>query len=125
MMSSPTYPIACPRCGKTLDCVAMDSSTAPYLCHGDGRGFFACELTDDARSVYNADMNSWVDGEIGDAVTVGVQQELSDALVRGTCLREDQLGLVPLTSLQYVATLPDIDPDFLALVETQITNSGG
>jgi hypothetical protein len=120
-----TYSIACPKCGGQLSPVALDAHTAPWLCnHGCGLGFWASELDAAAIKLFDHYKNGRDSSHESQKVRDNCHAERDLAVIRGTSLREDQLAFAPTSMLQSLATLPNLDKSFLALINTQLKNTG-
>lgn len=117
-----SYSTKCPQCGGHLQPVALDAQTAPWLCNECHLGFWAVDLSTDARKSWGH--RGFVHDAGSQALHARRLQEHQDALVNGTSLREDQIGVAPLGVLQSALLGPNITPAFKALVQTQITNMG-
>jgi hypothetical protein len=115
--------ITCPKCGAPLQPVALGPETAPWLCAGCSRGFFAAELTPEARAVYRPEHDDW--GFTTRApIEAAVMLEISDAHDRGTSLREDQFVHTSTEILQGLANRK-LSASFKVLLVTHISNLGG
>lgn len=119
--SQPVYPTTCPRCSSQLQPVALDGQSAPWLCGQCRLGFFATELSADARRLYRPRHSDFGFGAPAIALRAAVDQEQAAARTRGTSLREDQLSLVPAASLK---ALKVTNQAFAALVAQAITARG-
>jgi hypothetical protein len=125
MPTTTTYSIACPKCGGRLSPVALDAHTAPWLCnHGCGLGFWASELDAAAIKLFDPHKNGRDSSPESQKVRDNCHAERDLAVIRGTSLREDQLAFAPTSMLQSLVTLPNLDKSFLALVSTQLKNTG-
>ena len=121
----PTYKTDCPQCGKELQPVALGPDTAPWLCGPTGcsLGFFACELTATARKSWGH--HGFIHGPHSEQLHADRLAEFAQSVSRGTSLREDQIGIASTELLQSLTLNPNVSAAFLALVQTQLTNSGG
>ncbi len=124
-MPTPSYRIDCPKCGKTLQPVALSAQSAPWLCAGCGLGFWSSELSASSRALYRPTYNDFGLGVERVSIHAAIALEVADAEVRGTSLRHDQFTLAPESVLAYVASSPHVEASFKALVNTHITNSKG
>ena len=115
--------ISCPKCGKALQPVALGPSTAPWVCFGCARGFFAAELTAEARALYRPHHDDWGLGTAKIPLMAAVELEIADARARGTSLREDQFVHTPTDVLTTLAKR-NINVTFKALLEAHLKNVG-
>lgn len=120
-----TYPTKCPSCGASLQPVALDPETAPWLCpifHPGLRGFFTAELTSGLFRSQHSDF-----GFSPDRLTLreAVHAELAAARLRGSSLREDQIGLADVSLLQFVHDHQQVHESFRALVAAQLASRKG
>lgn len=111
--------MTCPKCGAQLQPVALDPNTAPWLCRGCRRGFFACELTKEARAIYRPQHDDWGLGLT--PLHTPRSQEIAAAHQRGTSLREDQFVHTPISVLTSLAKRAALGPEFQTLLETHLT----
>lgn len=89
------YHTDCPSCGRPLEVAAtrsLDPDTAPWLCNACRRGFWAAELSAEARAAYRVEFHDYGHGPAATAVRRAVQAEWLHAHARGTSLRSDQSG---------------------------------
>lgn len=105
-----TYTATCPCCGQQLAPVAQGPAAAPWLCAACCRGWWAAELTPDARAIYRPERDDFRPHK---DVRAAVATEAQLAIQRGSSLRSDQLSLVPPATLQAVAGRP-LATDFAA-----------
>ena len=112
--------ISCPKCGKALQPVALGPETAPWLCADCARGYFAAELTTEARALYRPHRDDW---GLGSPLGTLVEKEVADAHLRGTSLREDQFIHTPTDVLTTLAKR-NINVTFKALLEAHLKNVG-
>lgn len=98
-MPPPTYLLSCPGCGQQLQPVALGPQHAPWACITCRHGYFVAELTASARAAFRPRQFDFGFGKPAQKIAIAVEAELSEALTRGTSLREDQLGLVALSVL--------------------------
>lgn len=121
--AQPTYPVKCPKCGGTVSPVALDAQTAPWLCSRCARGWFSCELAV-AHLLFRQQYGDFGFGPPAEDLRKQAHQERVDAAVRGTSLREDQLGLTPEDVLKGVATRGHLSPDFAKVVHAHLASRG-
>ena len=119
-----TYPLTCPKCGATLQPVALDAFTAPWLCPIDSLGFWAAELTVEARALFNIETNSRDSSPESETVGEACYVERDDAQLRGTSLRLDQITFTSIIELKYLVSQKHIDHTFIAAVVLYLKNSG-
>ena len=112
---SPTEP--CPICGRPLAPVVLGPETAPWLCAGCHRGWFAAELSAEARA-------GWVSGQrcfhwrLAARLRAAVDQEVAAARQRGTSVRPDQLRHLSVAERAVLAGRRGLDATFLAQVKS-------
>lgn len=116
-----SYRTDCPKCGRTLAPTALGPDTAPWLCNDCHRGFWAAELTVQARSLYRQRFHDFGLGRPGLAVRAAVVAEHGGAMDRGTSLRPDQL---PLAHKDHLSGLRDVSEDFAAAVAVELARRG-
>lgn len=85
------YHLNCPRCGSVLTHVALGPQHAPYLCRECQRGWWASELSQEARAAYSRAND---DFERHAGIRDAVLAEAALAHQRGTSLRPDQIDKV-------------------------------
>ncbi len=88
--STIAYATDCPKCARELQPVALVPDSAPWLCNECHLGFWAAELTDEARACYKPPLVEFA-GKDGAVVRRAVQSEWLHAQARGCSLRPDQL----------------------------------
>jgi hypothetical protein len=86
-MTHVDYDIHCPQCGRLLTVVALDAQSAPWVCNECHLGFWAIELTDNARLHWGD--KSFERGSHEEWLRQEIKKEYEDAVERGTSLRED------------------------------------
>ncbi len=123
-MTALSYQTTCPKCGAQLQPVALGPHTAPWLCAGCHRGFWACELSSYARSVYRSDKDDWGFGQSRQSIQTEVEVEQSQALLRGTSLREDQIGVAHVDVITSLANRMGIAFSFASLLKAELVNRG-
>jgi hypothetical protein len=106
------YATTCPDCGSALSPVAQAPTAAPWLCRQCARGWWAAELTPEARAQYRP---SRKDFRPHIAVRTAVEREAEVAVQRGTSLRLDQIALVHPTTLESIASIR-LATDFAAAI---------
>ncbi len=117
----PLYLTTCLRCGGPLQPVALPHpDTAPWLCPLCRLGFWACELTMAGRRLYRGRFHAFGHGAPASSLRAAVHEERKAAHVRGWSLREDELYLVPLSSLQAIEGKVRHAP-FAALVSSALS----
>ena len=97
---SESYAITCPHCGTTLEAVAQNPQTAPWLCRACSVGWWSAELTKEARATYRIERRDFRPAK---PMRLLVEAEARLAKARGSSLREDQLKLVTTKTVQRVA----------------------
>lgn len=95
------YLPTCPACGKTLGPVALGPEHAPWRCSECHLGFWTAQLTPEARALFRP---VYQDFGYGAVVRKAVEAEAREALVRGTSLRHDQVGLAPKAAAALVSS---------------------
>lgn len=114
----------CPKCQKALTPVALDPQSAPWVCNRCHLGFFVSELADSARAIFRPRHQDWGQGTPASAVRLDADAELDLAEARGTSLREDQIKKASTESLQSLVALCGVSPEFLILVQGELTTRG-
>lgn len=123
-MTTPNHPITCPKCGAQLQPVALDPYTAPWLCANDARGYWATELTTEARALFRPHHDDWGLSTVRVSMAASVELEIADAQARGTSLRPDQFTLTPTSVLSSLASRPGVDPTLVASSHAEVANRG-
>ena len=98
-----SYSPTCPECGATLQPVALDPDTPPWLCPISHLGWWVCELETPMRSEWHSPTRAF-SHKVTPALREAVRQERADAAVLGTSARPDQLSRLPLSALQNLQT---------------------
>lgn len=89
------YLTTCPSCGGQLVPHVGHAQSAPWLCQVCRHGFFACELSADARVFWRPTHRDFgFNAELGKVLHRGRQTEVGLASERGTCVRVDQVSLL-------------------------------
>lgn len=121
-MTPTTYSTACPKCGAQLAPVALDPQTAPWLCAGCHRGYWAPELSTRAREAFRHGHDDWGIAR-PEWLRLAVTAERDEAEARGTSLREDQFVHAPRELL--AATSKRVRGPFAEAIAAHLAQSEG
>lgn len=91
---------ACPNCGYALHPVVLYADSAPWLCDVCCRGWFVAELTQPTTWVKMLQCHTY---EAWPALSATLDQEVAAARTRGTSVIVDQVGLLALAQLTWLA----------------------
>ena len=97
------YAQTCPECGATLQPVALDPDTPPWLCPISKLGWWVAELEAPMRASWQSRTRSF-DFRVLGSLKAKIDQERASAATLGTSVRVDQLPRLDLTTLQAIAT---------------------
>ena len=122
-MQHPEYPVDCPLCGRPLTAIAHAPTTAPWQCFPCMRGWFVTELLPETRQRYIAHMLCY-EWDVAPLVLDALENEVAEAILRGTSLRMDQLVHAHPDYLKGIATSPDMDNAFLNMVRAELIRRG-
>lgn len=89
------YSTRCPNCGRSLKPFSGTWECAPWICDNCFRGFWAVELTAEARSRYRAPFHDWgLDGAWNEKFRANREWERQQARIRGTSTIEEHFALL-------------------------------
>jgi hypothetical protein len=83
--------------------------------------WWVAELTPEARASFDRERrdHGYAGSPSQKAVREGVRIEAEEAAVRGTCIRREQIGLVPKETLSALLARHRVAPDFAAQMTAQ------
>lgn len=121
--AGPSYLTSCPNCGAQLQPVLLDPTVAPWVCVVPAcrRGWFACELTAEARKAWVSAHRSHTPTFRQATLDAALAAELAGAHARGSSARPEQLAVLDLASLNTLAALVPPGGSFHAQVQAAIT----
>lgn len=121
-MSTVAYHRHCPICGAALVPNATNPYTAPWRCDVCLISWWVSELTQEARAAFRVRQEDWgtLNSASHKAVRAAVHEELARALIRGTSVRQDQLGLIPPATLTAILRQFNINPSFVTAIKAAL-----
>ncbi len=108
---SPSHLMSCPSCGAQLTHFVGHPDAAPWICAPCQRGFWAAELSHEARARYRPLFHDWGHGPEAVTLRASVLAEREVARRRGTSALPDHLPLMNVKELQHLQRRP-LDPEF-------------
>ncbi len=92
-MTLPAIP-NCLHCGAPLQWTALAPDVTPWVCLICHHGYWHSEVTAESRQAYNPAIKYW-EPDYQPVLHQAIDQERTHAVMRGSSLRPDQIGLVP------------------------------
>jgi hypothetical protein len=95
-MAMPEYHLSCPHCGALLEPYVGTPESAPWLCQNCRRGWFAAELTPEARKAWRPleKDHHGLDHDAFMQIDLDRHLEIDEARKRNTSARHDHLALL-------------------------------
>lgn len=113
------YLLDCPSCGQQLTPSLGDWQTPPWACHIDHRLFWVEELLPLSRQNFRPQYHDFGYGDHNKGLVARRYAETIAAQLRGTSVREEQLGLLDKGTLEGLMKRKKIDPGFMELIKAE------